>query len=73
MTGKSHMEQPIMSFEQDDEGHWVAILACGHRQHTRHSPPWINRAWVTKAEGRAAAIGKLLACRKCDEGAPPDP
>jgi len=51
----------------------VAELACGHFQHVRHVPPWIERAWVTTREGRQAALGRLLHCRKCDAGAPPDP
>jgi hypothetical protein len=66
------MRQPIIGFHQDDERHWVAELACGHFQHTRHDPPWVNRAWVTTPQGRAAACGRMLECRKCDAGAPPD-
>jgi len=37
------MEQPITGFHLDEEGHWVAELACGHFQHVRHSPPWMER------------------------------
>ena len=66
------MKCGIVGFHQDEEGHWVDELACGHNQHTRHLPPWQNRPWVTTAEGRAAAIGLPLDCRKCDEGAAPD-
>lgn len=66
------MQQAITGFHQDEEQHWVAELACGHNQHTRHVPPWQNRPWVMTAAGRAAAIGWLLDCRKCDEGAAPD-
>ncbi len=67
------MKQPIAGYHQDDERHWVARLACGHNQHVRHVPPWINRPWVMTPEGRASRIGRLLECRKCDAGAPPDP
>lgn len=66
------MQQPITGFHQDDEGHWVAELACGHNQHVRHNPPFVERPWVTTAAGRHAKLGTMLACRKCDDGAPPD-
>lgn len=66
------MKQAIVGFHRDAERHWVAELACGHFQHVRHIPPWINRPWVTTADGRQAALGRLLECRKCDAGAPPD-
>lgn len=57
--------QAITGFHQDEEGHWVADLACGHGQHVRHNPPWNNRPWVLTAEGRAAQLGQILMCRKC--------
>ncbi len=66
------MRRPISGFHQDDEGHWVAELDCGHNQHVRHEPPWVNRPWVTSAEGRRRALGRELECRKCDAGAPRD-
>lgn len=66
------MDQPITGFHQDDEHHWVAQLACGHNQHVRHDPPWQLRPWVITPEGRAEALGRVLACRKCDQGAPRD-
>ena len=59
------MDRRIIGYHQDDEGHWVAELECGHWQHVRHSPPWMNRPWVTTAEGRTAALGTALDCRKC--------
>lgn len=31
-------QQPIVGFHQDEEGDWVASLACGHNQHVRHNP-----------------------------------
>lgn len=60
------VERRIIAYHQDDEGHFVAELECGHQQHVRHRPPWINRPWVTSAAGRRAALGTLLDCRKCD-------
>ncbi len=66
------MNQPITGFHTDSEGDWVAELACGHFQHTRHNPPWTNRPWVVTPEGRTSVLGQTLACRKCDQKAPPD-
>lgn len=66
------MDRRITGFHQDDEQHWVAQLACGHNQHVRHDPPWQSRPWVVTPEGRTAALGWVLVCRKCDQGAPPD-
>jgi hypothetical protein len=66
------MNRKIVSFHQDDESHWVAKLECGHNQHVRHNPPWINRPWVITPEGREAALGAELDCKKCDQSAPTD-
>ena len=66
------MQQAIIGFHQDEARDWVAELACGHQQHVRHDPPWQNRPWTQSAEGRASALGQLLDCRKCDQGAQPD-
>ena len=63
----------IRSFHRDGEGHWVARLECGHNQHTRHDPPWINRPWVEHSLGRVTMLGSELACRKCATGEPADP
>ncbi len=57
----------IIGFHQDDAGHWVADLECGHTQHVRHDPPWQNRPWVITSEGRAAFVSKTLKCVKCGE------
>jgi hypothetical protein len=45
----------------------VADLECGHAQHVRHSPPWVNRPWVARPEGRNGMIGAALNCKRCDE------
>jgi hypothetical protein len=66
------MKQPICGFQQDEEGHWVARLACGHTQHLRHDPPWQDRPWVLTAGGRRRRLGKVLDCLKCDRGEPRD-
>ena len=66
------MKQAIVGFHQDDEGHWVARLACGHNQHVRHVPPWQMRPWTQSEEGRAEVMGELLDCRKCEQHAPRD-
>ena len=66
------MERPITGYHQDDEGHWVAELACGHFQHVRHDPPLVERTWVLSAAGRGGMLGTILDCKKCDEGAPRD-
>ena len=57
----------ITGFHQDDEGHWVAELACGHGQHMRHDPPWQNRPWVLTPEGRGRFIGVEIPCVRCRE------
>lgn len=66
------MKQPITGYHKDDENHWVAQLACGHNQHVRHDPPWVNRPWVTAVEGRRSMLGFELDCKKCADGAPTD-
>ena len=68
------MKQPVVGFHQDDEGDWVAELACGHNQHVRHNPPWQNRPWVNTEAGQQQFLDssteeKTLDCKKCDEGA----
>lgn len=66
------MQQPIVGYHRDHEQHWVAQLGCGHNQHVRHKPPWVVRYWVTTEMGRAAMLGLMLECKKCDQHAPPD-
>jgi hypothetical protein len=57
--------QPIVGFHRDQEGYWVAQLACGHGRHVRHLPPFQERAWTQSKEGRQAMLGVRLECRKC--------
>lgn len=61
------VKQKITDFEKDDEGHWRAILKCGHRQHVRHDPPMTTREWVMSPEGRDSRVGIELECKRCDE------
>jgi hypothetical protein len=63
------MTQTIIGFDQDEEQHWRAILACGHRQHVRHDPPLTSRIWVLTEAGRASHLGLELDCKRCDEEA----
>ena len=55
----------ILGFHQDEDGHWVAQLSCGHTQHLRHQPPWQNRAWVIDPQQRQQQIGRPFACGWC--------
>lgn len=66
------MQQGITGFHIDDQQDWVAELACGHFQHVRHKPPWINRPWVMSESGRQKMLGESLNCVKCDKGEPAD-
>lgn len=59
------MKRAIVGFHQDEEGHWVADLECGHSQHVRHDPPWQLRPWVVTEEGRNRFLGTELDCVKC--------
>ena len=60
-------EREIIGFHEDDEGHWVADLECGHGQHVRHAPPMAVRPWVSSPEGRASRLGTMLRCMRCLE------
>jgi hypothetical protein len=61
------MERKIVDYHQDEHSDWVADLDCGHGQHVRHQPPFINRPWVITEEGRRSKLGKVLNCVKCDQ------
>lgn len=60
------MRRRITGFYEDIEGHFIAMLECGHEQHVRHKPPLVERPWVLTAEGRAAKIGVEIDCKACD-------
>lgn len=61
------MERKIVDYHQDEHGDWVADLDCGHGQHVRHQPPFINRPWVATEAGRRSKLGIMLKCVKCDQ------
>lgn len=63
----SDMVQRIIAFHQDEYGDWVADLACGHGQHVRHQPPFMNRPWVLTVGGREQHKGTFLDCKTCDD------
>lgn len=60
-------EVPATGFVQDanEPGAWVAQLACGHRQHVRHKPPFQNAAWVMTEDGRQQKLGAPFKCVLC--------
>ncbi|PUA46367.1 MULTISPECIES: DUF3565 domain-containing protein [Pseudomonas] len=62
-NGKSR--PTIRGFHQDEDGHWVVELSCGHTQHLRHQPPWQSRAWVLDPQRRAEKIGQPFDCGWC--------
>ena len=66
------MKRAILRFRQDEQGDWVAGLDCGHDQHTRHRPPFVNRPWVVCGKTRAAMVGAELDCLRCDRMEWPD-
>jgi hypothetical protein len=61
------MKQKIVGFDQDEARDWRAVLACGHRQHVRHNPPFVSRPWVMTEDGRRCFLGNELNCKLCDE------
>ena len=61
------MKRPITLFALDDKGDPIAILSCGHPQHVRNNPPFINRPWVATEPGRDGMLGKTLNCVRCDK------
>lgn len=63
---RSPVKRKIIGFRQDEKGDWVAKLDCGHQQHVRHTPPWINHPWVLTEEGRRQRVGAELECSECE-------
>ncbi|WP_433886161.1 DUF3565 domain-containing protein [Pseudomonas vranovensis] len=59
----------VLGFHQDEDGHWVVELSCGHTQHLRHQPPWQSRNWVLDPAQRQQRIGQAFACGWCAQGA----
>jgi hypothetical protein len=55
----------IVGYQQDEEKSWIAVLSCGHRQHVRHRPPFVERPWVLTEAGRAGKLGEAVVCGEC--------
>ena len=66
------VERTIVGFTRDDAGDWVATLACFHRQHVRHDPPFRDAPWVLDDAERSQRIGTALDCPLCDRAELPD-
>ena len=66
-TREATVQRKIVGFHQDEAQDWVADLACGHQQHVRHAPPWVNRPWVVSPKGRRSRLGYTLDCKDCDQ------
>jgi Protein of unknown function (DUF3565) len=65
-SGGCRVQRLIIALHQDDQGDWVVDLECGHAQHVRHQPPWVERLWVTTPDGRQNRLGSPVDCRQCD-------
>jgi hypothetical protein len=63
------VERAIVGFHLDAQGEWVAELACGHRRHVRHQPPFYAQPWVLELEGRQRRLGTPIECHLCDREA----
>ncbi|HEY2545268.1 MAG TPA: DUF3565 domain-containing protein [Candidatus Acidoferrum sp.] len=59
------IRRKIIGFHLDERKDWVAELECGHQQHVRHDPPWMERVWVTTKSGREEHLGHELICLLC--------
>ncbi len=66
------MERSISGFVTDEVGDLVALLACGHRQHLRHRPPFQVRPWILDPSARQGRLGTPIDCPLCDRGELPD-
>ena len=66
-TGYRTMKRKITGFHTDAQNHWIAELECGHGQHMRHDPPWMERPWVVTESGRQSRLGEELDCVRCDK------
>lgn len=60
------MKRKITGFGLDEEKDWFALLDCGHRQHVRHRPPFVERPWVEDAAQREEMKGSSIDCPVCD-------
>jgi Protein of unknown function (DUF3565) len=76
VNGMLSIHRTIIGFRQDESGDWIADFDCGHSQHFRHNPPWINHPWVTTEHGRNDHLGSTVRCGQCSAaeriGDPPE-
>jgi len=61
------VQQRIVGYHRDEQGEWIAELACGHQRHVRHEPPFQLRPWIVEPEGRRQRLGTPLECGLCDQ------
>jgi len=61
------MKRKVIGFHKDQVGDWVADLECGHTQHFRHQPTWVNRPWLENNSEREKFIGTEVVCKTCEE------
>ena len=66
------MQRAMVGFRRDDEGDWIAELACLHSQHIRHDPPFWDAAWIEDDDERARRVGQPLDCPLCDRAELPE-
>src|SRR5262249_28365774 len=62
------MERQVTGFHQDEEGHRVAELECGHNQHVRHDPPWECHPWGRHCGGLTMTTDAHLSGVPLDDG-----
>src|SRR5690349_25044473 len=66
------MHRAMTGFRRDDDGDWIAELACLHSQHIRHDPPFWEAAWIEEDDERARRLGQPLDCPLCDRAELPE-
>ena len=62
------VERAIVGYHQDEQGDWIAELACGHQRHVRHRPPFEVRPWILDADSRRERLGTPIDCGLCEQG-----
>jgi hypothetical protein len=63
------MQRQVVSFYQDEQGHWAAMLECGHGQHIRHDPPWTRAGVGGDRRGKSGADWELDGVQAVRRGA----
>jgi hypothetical protein len=61
------MQRRIVDYGTDQAGEPIAVLDCGHPQHIRDNPPFINRPWIHTEQNRGGMLGTVLECMRCEE------